>query len=179
MKLSLAIAIFLTSWLHAQTTLLKVVPVTIGRLPAAIPPSIKFACTADYDEKQCAVDSDTLVSVLKNYPASRLGGWTFVLASSGHRRSLVLALGGNPGSPAFTHLGSRVTVLKDAFFAGHAQGLSELMSRSGMPPTSCWNSPSLTSWALPSARNGTRFGRTSSPYCYAARAWPFAQATAD
>jgi hypothetical protein len=69
----------------------------------------------DYDEKQCVVDADTLVSVLKNYPVSRLGGWTFVLASSGHWRSVVLALGGNSGSPAFTDLGSRVTVFKDAF----------------------------------------------------------------
>jgi len=134
MKLSLAIVILFTSSLHAQTTLLKVVPVTIGRLPAGIPSSIQFACTDDYDEKQCAADSDTLVSVLKNYPASRLGRWTFVLASSGHWKSVVLALGGKPGSPAFTELGSRVTVLKDAFFAGHAPGLSGLMSRSGMPP---------------------------------------------
>jgi hypothetical protein len=134
MKLSIAIAILLSSSLHAQTTLLKVVPVTIGRLPAGIPPSIRFACTDDYDAKQCAADSETLVSVLKNYPANMLGEWTFVLAGSGHWRSAVLALGGKPGSPAFSDLGSRVTVLEDAFFAGHGQGLSELMSRSGMPP---------------------------------------------
>jgi hypothetical protein len=142
MKLALAIAILFTAEFHAQTTLLKIVPVTIGRLPVGIPSSVRFACTDDYDAKQCAADSDTLVSVLNNYPANRLGRWTFVLASSRHWRSLVLVLGGKPGSPAFTDLGSRVTVLKDAFFPGHAQGLSELMSRSGMPPYQ------LLEWAL-------------------------------
>ena len=133
MKSSLLIAI-LSAACAAQTQTLRVVPVHLDATVSI--PTIQFFCTQDYDRRACVNDALALRHALLPYPLEQLGAWSFVLAPSEDWKNLVHGLGGPPGSPAFSILEERVTVLDQSLFSWSADRGAELLHKFGVigPP---------------------------------------------
>jgi hypothetical protein len=107
----------------AQT--LHVIPVQVTEEDSLS--EVKFFGTEDYDLDNCKVHVLSLRRELAPYPLEQLGSWSFVLGSSDGWHQLVRSLGGNVGSPAFTVLGNRTTVLEQALFSATARRRAELL----------------------------------------------------
>ena len=126
MKSSLLIAI-LSAACAAQTQTLRVVPVHLDATVSI--PTIQFFCTQDYDRQACVNDALALRHTLSAYRLDQLAAWSFVLAPSEDWKNLVHSLGGPPGSPAFSILDERVTVLDQSLFGGSEARNAELLHR--------------------------------------------------
>jgi len=133
MKIVIAAAFLWVSALHAQTTSIKVTQVQPEGLHSALPSTVTFSCTTDYDPQQCQASATELAKILERYPTGRLGEWRFVLAGSQHWKQTVRALGGDPQSPAFTELEAHVTVLEDALFENADSRKAIVSNRFGLP----------------------------------------------
>jgi hypothetical protein len=115
---------FATSIMQAQT--IRGIPVQI-RGDEHFSKSIQFFCTQKYNRQHCVRDAIRLQLILGRYPVADLGSWNFVLASSDEWKDLVRGLGGIPGSPAFSVLENRTTVLEEALFSASGSRRAELV----------------------------------------------------
>lgn len=130
MKLGLVLAVLFAAS-AAQTQTIRIVPVLLDPT-ATTPKTIRFFCTSNYRRQECLGDIFTLRQALEPYPLSRLGAWSFVVVSADDWRSLVLSLGGDPTTPAFTSLEQRTTILEQSLFAANANRKKELLLQFGV-----------------------------------------------
>ena len=117
----------LASVARAQTLQVASVRVRDDHFPKAV----QFFCTRRYSPQHCVRDAITLHLILVRYPVTKLGRWNFVLASSYEWPDLVHSLRGITGSPAFSVLDNRTTVLEEALFAPSAYRRVELIRMFG------------------------------------------------
>jgi hypothetical protein len=120
--------LFAVSVTQAQT--IRGIPIQIQG-DERFPQSIQFYCSPKYPRQRCVSDAIALQLVLRRYPVSELGAWSFVLASSSEWKDLVRSLGGIPGSPAFSVWENRTTVLEEALFSASGSRRAELILRFG------------------------------------------------
>lgn len=113
---ALALVLFLSGANIASAQSLRVIPVKIQG-DDNFPKAIRFFCSQEYPPKRCVQDAITLQLILRRYPVANLGVWNFVMATSDEWKNLVRSLGGITGSPAFSVLGNRTTVLEEALFS--------------------------------------------------------------
>jgi len=104
---------------------LKVVPAPIraGVLPA----QVRIFCANNYTSEKCAAHSVMLANELSHYPISQLMQWSFAVVPSDQWKQLVLKMGGNPDSPAFSVLENRTTLFESVLFEPVASRSSELL----------------------------------------------------
>jgi hypothetical protein len=132
---SVIVAVLLClSNLNAQTALLKVTDVRRNNLSSTLSDRVTISCTTTYSPAQCLTNANELARVLRRYPTMRLADWNFVLADSEHWDQLLRSLKRDPGSPAFTELVARVTVLEDTLFETADSRRAWLAQRYGKLP---------------------------------------------
>ncbi len=91
-----------------------------------------FVCNTGYSLTKCQADMAVLRKTLAKYPAAELGEWTWVLVRSAEWKYIVMPLGLDPDSPAFTCLAKRETFIEEALVAIVPQRLGELIMRWGL-----------------------------------------------
>jgi hypothetical protein len=133
-KIVIVAILLCVSNLNAQTALLKVTDVRRNNLSSTLSGQVTISCTTNYSPAQCLTNANELAKVLRRYPTMRLGDWNFVLADSEHWEQLVKSLKRDPGSPAFSELVARVTVLEDTLFETADSRRTKLARRFGQPP---------------------------------------------
>ena len=77
-------------------------------------PAQKFVCNTGYSQTKCDEQVVILRKALANYPAARLGNWTWILVRSDDWKAIVLPRGLDPDSPAFTFYAKRETFIEEA-----------------------------------------------------------------
>jgi hypothetical protein len=125
---ALLILLFSTGIAEAQT--LRVHSVNVQE-HHDFPKTIRFFCTQKYPRHECARDVTTLLLILRRYPVGNLGPWNFALVSSDEWRNLVTSVGLTAGSPAFSVLDNRTTVLEEALFSSSGRRRAELIRMFG------------------------------------------------
>ena len=118
MRTLVAAAVLFSSTLCIGQNMLKILPAPLEAGSTRTRGDLHFFCTADYDRRQCAKDSEALRKALVRLPTERLGEWTFVIAASAHWEEMLRRLGGHAGTPAFSLLDVRATVMEEALFSG-------------------------------------------------------------
>lgn len=86
-----------------------------------------FECVGNISTEQCSQEMQRLRVLLKEYGASRLGQWKWVLVSSQAWQMWLKTRGVSPDIPASTSIEQRVTFLDDVLIAGSPARLSQLM----------------------------------------------------
>ena len=127
---ALALVLLLLGANIASAQSVRVIPVKIQG-DDNFPKAIRFFCSQEYPLKRCVQDAITLQLILRRYPAANLGVWNFVMATSDEWKNLVHSLGGIAGSPAFSVLGNRTTVLEEALFSPLGDRRAELIRMFG------------------------------------------------
>lgn len=127
---ALALVLLLLGANIASAQSVRVIPVKIQG-DDNFPKAIRFFCSQEYPPKRCVQDAITLQLILRRYPAANLGVWNFVMATSDEWKNLVHSLGGIAGSPAFSVLGNRTTVLEEALFSPLGDRRAELIRMFG------------------------------------------------
>jgi hypothetical protein len=108
------------------------------------PPRMRGVCNTGYSLESCRTHLSALQRVLSSVDVAALGEWTWMLVRSEDWRQILLKVGRDPDSPAFTILEKRQTFLEEALFVpmaertatlgwpqGHSQGQGQ-----ASPPTS-------------------------------------------
>jgi len=121
----------LTAVCITQGQTLRVVRVRLSE-NAAVSKALQFFCTQNYDRQGCWNDSLALRQSLAPYPTQQLGAWSFVLVPADDWKTLLRRVGGPPGSPAFSILDLRVTVLDQSLFGGSEARNAELLHSFGV-----------------------------------------------
>ena len=127
---ALALVLFLLGANIASAQSVRVIPVKIQG-DDNFPKAIRFFCSYKYPPKRCVQDAITLQLILRRYPVANLGVWNFVTATSDECKNLVRSLGGITGSPTFSVLGNRTTVLEEALFSPSGRRRTELIRMFG------------------------------------------------
>jgi len=86
-----------------------------------------FVCNTGYSAQQCHEQMSALRPLLDKYGAGRLGDWTWVLVKSQDWKSIQLAHGMDPDSPAFSVLNRRVTFFEEALVSPVTERRAELI----------------------------------------------------
>jgi hypothetical protein len=106
----LVLAITLPCWPQS----LKVIPAPMHNV--ALPAQIRIYCANNYTSEKCAAHAGILAAELSKYQVSQLKQWSFAVVPSDEWKQLVIAMKGNPDSPAFTVLENRTTLFESALF---------------------------------------------------------------
>ncbi len=114
------------SW--GQTMNVRVRPVQLRQSPL---PGIQFLCSTNYPTDSCVRDTRALVGELSRLPAVSLGQWSFLLVPSGDWNAVMAELRHEPGSPAFSLLSQRITVLESSLFQPPPASAGALMETFG------------------------------------------------
>lgn len=127
MKLPIALAFLLAASALApsQTISLRVRPITLAG-------NYQFLCTEQYDRQDCTRHIATLNRELAKYREHVLGPWQFVLIPETDWAAVVRGLHHDPGTPAFTILDARVTVLESSLFAPSYDRRNQLLEQFGL-----------------------------------------------
>lgn len=133
MKLLIIFCLLGFNAVEAYTASLKVTNVSPSEISSPLPGSYTLLCTTDLEPSRCTAAVNVLAKVLERYSASHIGEWRFVVAGSDQRKQVVKTLGGDTESPAFTELGTRVTVFDEALFDTKSARRESLARQYGMP----------------------------------------------
>jgi len=98
-------------------------PNDAGRLPR----DQHFVCNTGYTRANCHAQVQQLAVHLAHYREELPRDWTWVLVRSQDWHGILLSLGHDPESPAFTLLDQRRTFLSEALIAPDAYGGAELL----------------------------------------------------
>lgn len=90
-------------------------------------PSQMFECVGNISAEQCSQEMQRLRTLLKEYGATRLGRWKWVLVPSQAWQMSLKTRGVSQEIPASTSIEERVTFFDDALIAGSPARLSQLM----------------------------------------------------
>jgi len=91
-------------------------------------PTQKFICNLGYSQEECHRQFAILRPVLARFHSEAVGDWSWILVRSSDWKALTRRLGGNPESPAFSVLETRVTVFEEALVQSVPQRRAELMN---------------------------------------------------
>ena len=127
----------LALWLLNPVGPQRAVPATTTSWPDGTRSAAKgslqhFVCNTGYTLQRCHQDMAVLRKVLKKYPASQLGEWTWVLVRSADWKAIVEPRGLNPDSPAFTYYAGRETFFEEALVTAVPARSSVLLVAWGM-----------------------------------------------
>jgi len=100
---------------------------------AGVAPDQHFVCNAGYTLTACHAQIQRLATHLANYRQGLPCGWTWVLVRSQDWHGILLSLGRDPQSPAFTVLLQRRTFLSETLIAPDAYGGAELLRTFKVP----------------------------------------------
>jgi len=92
-----------------------------------------FHCDAGYSQQVCNAQLTRLSEVLTSFDLTGLGDWTWVLVRSQDWRPILLRVGRDPDSPAFTILERRQTFLEDALFGAEPLRSRTLLEKWRLP----------------------------------------------
>ena len=100
----------------------------LGAAYAEQAPKQKFICNVGYSPEECHRQFAVLRPVLTKFHAEAAGDWSWILVRSNDWKELAERMGGNPESPAFSVLETRVTVFEEALVEPIPQRRAELMN---------------------------------------------------
>jgi hypothetical protein len=129
MRIVCWLAILLKPFFAVGQTL-HLVPVHLDN-PASLN-SLKFFCSVDYKQSECADDVRTLQRNLVRYRPAQLGDWSFALETTHEWTELVKRLGGPPESPALTILTRKLTLIDRSLFFATANRYAQLTRAFGV-----------------------------------------------
>jgi hypothetical protein len=101
--------------------------VLLGAAYAQQAPNQKFICNVGYSPEECRRQFAILRPVLARFHTEAVGNWSWILVRSSDWKELAQRMGGNPDSPAFSVLETRVTVFEEALVEAIPQRRDELM----------------------------------------------------
>lgn len=107
--------------------------VVTGQTPSTAAPTFQFRCDTGYKEPDCQVQVKQLGGVLVGMDLAPLGDWTWILVRSDDWKPILLRVGRDPDSPAFTILEKRQTFLEEALFNAGPERSRTLLEKFRMP----------------------------------------------
>lgn len=93
----------------------------------------QFVCNTGYRPRDCSKQVAILRARLRHFYSGELKGWTWILVRSEDWKTILLRVGRDPDSPAFSILGKRQTFLEEALFSPTAGRSAELLRKWSMP----------------------------------------------
>jgi hypothetical protein len=97
------------------------------------PPRMGGVCNTGYSLESSRTHLSALQRVLSSVDVAALGEWTWVLVQSEDWRQILLKVGRDPDSPAFTILEKRQTFLEEALFVPMAERSATLLAKFRLP----------------------------------------------
>ena len=107
--------------------------VAIGQPPSVAAPNFHFNCNTGYNARDCHAHLKQLGGVLGGMDLAPLGDWTWILVRSQDWKPILLRVGRDPESPAFTILEKRQTFLEEALFSADPARSRTLLDKFRMP----------------------------------------------
>jgi hypothetical protein len=93
----------------------------------------QFFCNTGYRPRDCSKQIAVLRARLQHFYSGELHGWTWILVSSEDWRPILLRVGKDPDSPAFSILEKRQTFLEEALFSPNGSRGAQLLRKWSLP----------------------------------------------